>query len=130
MSSVLIAICSLLLSRAMLAEPSKHPERSLTSQAVNSISVPEDVEDSLACLLAEPWDELNRLVDQRERSIVVRFTRGALPSWPRESETKTLNLTIYSTRGNKAVLLFTEPQGNRRILVIDNGYTLVKSPRG
>jgi hypothetical protein len=132
-SSVLISACLLLLSQRVLAASSKGVEASPKSHASrlrNSSSLPEDVKGSLACLFADPWDELQRLVNRPERSVVVRFSRGALPGWPRETGTETLNLTIYSTRQDEAVLLFTEPQGDRRTLVIDNGYTLVKGPLG
>jgi hypothetical protein len=105
------------------------------TQAPTANALPDDVKDSIACLFAEPWDELARLVPKRDRPMRIRFTRGALPGWENEDHPPTLNIVVYSPRRSEGVLLFAEPQSDRRILVIDNGYlvqavTSVGSRRG
>lgn len=94
------------------------------SQARTGETIPEEVQDAIVCLFREPWDELKRVVPDTSRHVQFRFTRGSIPGWPDDKEGTILNITIYSSNKKAAVLLFAEPQENRRLLVLRNGYTL------
>jgi hypothetical protein len=92
--------------------------------------LPPDVEGALKCFFMKPTRVLNELNLLGTSVVAVRFTRGSLPGWPQDPESKRLNVVIYGRSGTSAVLLLAEAEDDHKMTVVDNAYTLSKGPRG